>query len=135
MGETFDDGMLQIFNSFSALDCLTENQDMQHLILGGGGIRSMESSPTHSTRETIVSSLRRWNSMENISVQMASEQQLRDFKNFLDNNQKGSILLLDKCPRGAMIDAKDIVLLNNLHKISGRPTNYNKKLHHFFFSS
>ena len=63
---------------------------------------------------------------------MVSKQQLCDFKLFLDKNQEGSVLLQDEYPPGAVMDAKDVELLNNLHKKSWRPTNYNKKLNRFF---
>ena len=58
-------------------------------------------------------------SMENFQELIGSVQHLRRFKELLDIQLKVSNLLSDVCPQGAILDTKDVELLNNLAKKLG----------------
>mgnify|MGYP004719999957 CR=1 FL=1 len=55
----------------------------------------------------------------------------QQLKHGLPDQLKLETMIDPQLPHHAVFDAKDVELLSRLAKKSGRPTNYNKKLHQF----
>lgn len=90
---------------------------------------SAPQSPTPLSPRGMVDRGRR-KSVDNTSEEVVSSQQLKDFQAGIGDRLRKLDLFEADCPRSALLDSKDIQLLNKLGK-KGRPPNYNKKLVEF----
>ena len=116
---------IPIFNSFEVLG-IVDNTDHSRLT---GGCR-LAGVSTRST-PTSTKPLHQSKSLDRESGETILATGLQQLQTSFKCHLRKATLLDPMLPRGAVIDAKDIELLNNVSKKSRRPINYNKRLQQY----
>ena len=119
-----DEDPVHTFNSFGVLENIQDGMD------GELPKVSLSRSPpaTSSPRKTKSIRHSRRNSAGNLKECDITLQQLKDLKGVLNRRVQATGLVDEECPRSAVIDEKDVELLNRLVKRKvGRPSKASKK--------
>ncbi|XP_071928097.1 uncharacterized protein [Coffea arabica] len=125
-GDDGQTGEVLLSNAFTALGDL-EGELVQPSNFCPGRSQSVE----RFTLLHLAKTGGRRKSLERGTGQGESIGSLRRFHGWLEKRVRRAELLENNLPWGATIDAKNVELLNNLGRKSGRPTNYTKKLQQF----
>lgn len=115
--ESDSDQAVEVFNSFAVLDQVVDEPDgdvMEGLQIKSG-LRSVTPLSSPRNKGKAQRHFRRL-SVDNGQLAEPTLQELKDFQSQLPHRFSSSSIVVDDCPRSALIDEKDIELLNKLVK-------------------